>query len=175
MASERSLHYKIQVVLDIAASSSVSSSSALASAIAERRIPTFFSRRYVRDTDSFELDVSPKSIGRIIKLCELLGLLDPSGLLTYVGLRSLSRALFDECVSGQVAMVLERHGLSIQAMNDRIREGLSSETISLPTAQWLWEPYRNDIDFGLFSVLLGLLSHTHSATVSQRKLFLSFP
>lgn len=172
MPGEKSLHRKIQLVLDQANSSEATSLGDLADRILNRQIPNFQTFQYDSEKDAFSWRPSIRVIKRAIILCHQLGLLDEKGRLTTYGKQAARKAQFDLVLSDRVRRVLVHDGVAIGKLNEAIEASLRSDPPILPTAKSLWAILQPNLNAADFSRFLTLLSHCGAAQSSQAKVYL---
>jgi len=172
MASEKSLHRKIQLILENAASSSADNISELAAEIEGKKLPNFNTLQYDKKKDEFLWRQSGRVIRRAVRMCVRLGLLDDRGQLTKNGRLACRKTQFDSALAESIRGILVRDGVAMQSLNNAIAEGLKSDPPILPTAKALWEALGSEMRAGDFSRLLTLLSHCGAAESSQAKVYL---
>lgn len=172
MPSESSIYRKIQVVLDIAHGTRSDSFVELQNEIAGRQLANFLTRRYDNETDTYQAEVSAKSINRSVGFCRVLELIDDRGRLTPIGRQASQKTKFDTVIASQICLFLERSGVSIEALNTDILKGFRSTPPVLSTYSDLWERVSDRISATLFSKMLNMLTLCGQAESSQRKIFL---
>lgn len=170
----KSLHNKVHIVLEVAQGTSVSSLSDLRAAVRQDGSPTFITSRYDADGDEFVEAISDRSIARAVSASHDLELVDLEGSLTAAGRRALSGRRYDEVLAQQVALYLDRHGVSLDRLNRAIRRALKATPVILPTARYLWEVSGQTVGYGTFMSMLTLLSVAGGADHSRGKLYLEF-
>lgn len=174
MPSERSLYSKIRAILELAKSTKIGTLEDLYDAAKTSQPQTFITRSYDRSNDEFVEKLSIRAVRRVIRTCRELQLLSDSGSLTPLGREALVRIRFDSIVSQQASLLLRRSGVDFRKLNAFIQDGLRRSATHLPTCRYLWEQLDTKMNYGKFSRLLTLMSHTGAAETSQKKLYLKF-
>jgi hypothetical protein len=172
MASEKSLHRKIQLVLEQAGSSGPSNLKDLIKTIEGKQLPSFNTLQYDNKTDEFHWRVSVKVIDRAVRLCAWLGLIGEDGHLTEDGRLALRKTQFNAVLAEKIRGALDHKGVPMAKLNDAIKQGFKSDPPVLPTAKALWAALSPEIRAADFSQFLTLLSYCGAAECSQAKVYL---
>jgi len=172
MAAEKSLHRKIQLVLEQAQSSTATKLADLAGEILNKKFPNFQTLQYNEAKDTFLWRPSARVIRRVVNLCYQLGLLDDGGRLTNHGRQAVRKTQFDSVLSEQVRRILAKNSISIGTLNEAIEASLRKNPPVLPTSKNLWATLSPSVKAGEFSRFLTLLSHCGAAESSQAKVYL---
>ena len=168
--NERTIHRKLQVILDTARRGKFESLVELRAAL-EAEPPVSFMYRKSKDR---KLHCSERSIARSIRVAVTLGLLDPdSAKLTDAGIRATDPQKFDRVIGRQAVDFLERTGASFpkiaSAINKRL---LHADPPMPPTAINIWSALDEPIPYPSFAMYLRLIGYCGILATSQRKIFL---
>ncbi len=168
--NERTIHRKLQVILDSARRSRYQSVVELR-AILEAEPPISFMYRKTKD---HKFHCSDKSIARSINVAINLGLLDKeSGRLTDVGIKATDPQKFDRIIGKQAVNYLDQSGAPLTKIATAINKRLLQANPPItPTAVNIWLAIDEPIPFPAFAIYLRLIGYCGVLATSQSKIFL---
>jgi hypothetical protein len=168
--NERTIHRKLQVILDVAQRRKYQSLLELRTAL-EDEPPISFMYRKAKD---HKLHCSTRSILRTLRVAINLGLLErESGKLTDTGVRATDPQKFDRVIGKQAADYLEHAGTPLSKITTAInRRLLRADPPITPTAVNIWSALDEPMAFPTFALYLRLIGFCGVLATSQAKIFL---
>ena len=151
--SSKSSYNKISILLESIRSSKFDSKKELIEYMEELNQPIFHVKRYKPPPiDDMVLEFSQKSLGKVVRLCMALGLLDDNGI-TSIGKTATKRNNFDIVLSEQIIQVLKNNNIELKALNRIVNNFLKEKVPTLPTASEIFKQIQSnsEINYLFFS------------------------